>query len=105
MGGEFLRYRFPDKLLLDVKYNIAHLEMFAIIAALKVWKHKLTGFRFCNACYNMACVELINRGQAHEVKMQQCLREVAYIAATNDFLIKAEYIRSCDNTMPDILSR
>ena len=26
-GGEFLRYRFPDKLLLDVKYNIAHLEM------------------------------------------------------------------------------
>ena len=37
--------------------------------------------------------------------MQNCLREIAWIAATHDFQIHHKYINTKSNKLPDLLSR
>ena len=102
---EFFKIRFPHSLLSLVRWGISHLEMHTLILALKVWPHKVGGKKFIVACDNEACVHLINRGRAKDKLMQSALRELASVAAQHDFWIRAEYINTKSNVLPDLLSR
>ena len=104
-SDEYFRIRYPAWLLNNVRYNIAHLEMYAIIVALKLWSHKFTGCKFIILCDNQACVNLINKGRARDRILQDCMREVVYLASMHDYWIRAEYIESKSNELPDLLSR
>ena len=104
-GQEYFRHRFPDSILHKTEGNIVCLEMFAIIVALRKWAYKFRGKRFTIACNNQACVQLINHGRTKNEVLQSCLREVAYITATEEILLHAHYIESGENWVPDYLSR
>ena len=102
--GKYFRIRWPK--WVEIKsLGIAHLEMLALIVGLKLWSHKFSGNKFSIACDNQACVELINKGRAVDEFLQDCLREVAYLASIHDFWIRAVYIDTKRNIGPDKLSR
>ena len=61
--GQYYRAQFPRWLQHKAGRNIALLEMYAIIPALRVWSGQLKGIHFKISCDNMACVQLINCGK------------------------------------------
>ena len=101
-GEEYIRGRFPQHLQ---GTNIAILEIWAVMVALKVWAHKLKGKYFWILVDNEAVAVILNTGRSREQELQNTLREIAYIAATNQFVIKARHILGVDNRIPDWLSR
>ena len=53
----------------------------------------------------MVSVRVLNPGASRNLFMQSCLREICFIAALNNFDIKAKHIKSTCNRLPDLLSR
>ena len=102
-GQQYFRGKFPkdwhDK-------NIAELEMRAVIVALKIWaQSKLQGQYFWIHVDNQAVATVINTGAARDPVLQEALREIAMLAAKNEFIIKAKHISGISNRIPDWLSR
>ena len=85
--------------------NIAQLELLAVLIALKTWGQKLRGMYFWVHVDNEAVANILNTGASRNETLQKLLREVALIAATHDFVIKARHIKGVDNRLPDWLSR
>ena len=101
-GREYFRGKFPSHYQ---KRNIAELEMRAVIVALKIWAKKLQGQYFWVHVDNEAVATVINSGAARDPNLQDGLREIAMIAAHNQFIIKAKHISGESNRIPDWLSR
>ena len=101
-GKQYIRGKFPQQWR---SANIAHLEMRAVLAALNVWKDTLQGQYFWIHVDNEAVAHVINSGAARDEFLQDALREIAFIAAEHQFMIKAKHIRGLDNRIPDWLSR
>ena len=56
-------------------------------------------------CDNLAVSIIINTGKSRCETLQMCLRELAYIAAVNQFEIRAVHLESSENRIADHLSR
>ena len=80
-------------------------ELGTIMLALKIWGPKFTSQNIKIRCDNIASVNCLNSGKLSVSFMQQCLREIAYIAAKHDFQIHVKYIASKANKIPELLSR
>ena len=101
-GQQYFKGRFP----LDWhSKNIAELEMWAVLVALKIWAPKLRGQYFRIQVDNEAVATVINSGAARNPALQDGLREIAMLAARHEFIIKAEHITGISNRIPDWLSR
>ena len=85
--------------------KIHNLEMLALICCCKLWGTEWSGKRLVAQCDNQCTVLAINTGRTKDVFMQACLRELFYWTSMYSFEIKCEYIKSQDNTLPDLLSR
>ena len=81
--------------------HINALELLTIVVALKVWGIKLRGKKVLMYCDNMSSVNLINRGVSRDNFHQDCLREICFTAAVNNFSIKAQHTRGSDNRVAD----
>ena len=101
-GQEFFKGTFPEHLK---GKNIATLEMWAVYIALQTWKHKFTGRYFWIHVDNEAVATVLNTGRSRCTELQYLLRQIAYIAASNQFIIKAKHIMGVTNRVPDWLSR
>ena len=99
---EYFRGRFPKELQ---SKNIAILEMWAVMVALKIWAPQLRGKYFWIHMDNEAVASVLNTGRAREQELQNALREIALIAVENQFVLKARHIAGVDNRIPDWLSR
>ena len=73
--------------------------------AVKLWKQELAGKVVRISTDNIWAMETINKGSMHDNFMLKCLIELAWVAAQHQILIKASFIASKDNTLPDLLSR
>ena len=101
-GQEYFKGRFPEELK---GKNIATLELWAVYVALQQWKGKFRGQYFWIHVDNEAVATVLNTGASRNTELQDLLREIAYIAATNEFIIKAKHISGVSNRVPDWLSR
>ena len=101
-GEEYFRGRFPEEYQ---DMNIAVLELKAVMVALKHWGRKLTGKYFWVHVDNQAVATILNTGSSRDHILQDTLREIALIAATHQFVIKAKHISGVSNRIPDWLSR
>ena len=101
-GHEYFKGQFPKNLQ---GKNIALLEILAVLAAVRLWKHKLRGKFFWIHVDNEAVSTILNTGASKNEKLQEVLREIAYIAAQEQFVIKAKHIEGVTNRVPDWLSR
>ena len=103
-NGEFFHREFPEFIsALDLHINA--LELLSVVVCLKVWSNKLHHKRIKVFCDNIVSVQVINTGKTRDIFMQSCLRELCFIAAVNEFEVRAVHVRSCDNRIPDFLSR
>ena len=101
-GDEYFRGRLPmDK----HGTNIAILEIWAVMVALKLWANKLRGKYFWIHVDNEVVASVLNSGASQNPQLQDTLREIALISAESQFVIKARHIPGVDNRIPDWLSR
>ena len=104
-GHHYTRAKFPQHILDNKHFNIAHLELIAVIATLRTWTGKLHGTRFLMLCDNLAVVQVVNTGYTKNEHLAQLMRELTFTCATNDMEIVLEHVKSEENRVPDYLSR
>lgn len=101
---EYVHCRFPDSVLRQTD-NIVERELLMVMISLKLWGKWLHSCKFIFRCDNMAAVSCINSGRSRDSYIQSCLREICFLAAVTGFKIKADFIPSLENRIPDVLSR
>ena len=84
-GQEYFRRKF---LIGERGRNIAILEIWAVMVALKIWADKLKGKCFWIHVDNEAVASVLNTGSSREPELQNTLRETALIAARNQFIMR-----------------
>ena len=107
-GGMMQDSYFHEKLppiIQEMKHHINALELLTIVVALKLWGSKLMGKKLLILCDNMSSCRLIKRGFPRDEFHQTCLREICYTAALNEFIVRAQHIRTKENRVADISSR
>ena len=103
-SGKFFHSIFPESFKAK-KYSITILEMFAIIICLKLWGEHFKGKRIQMFCDNQAVCTVVNQGKSKCEVLQDCLREIAFLAAKNEFQIRLVHLDSASNRLADHLSR
>ena len=86
LGGtclhEYFHLKIPPQY---IGYNIAYLEVLAVIVAIKLWGDKLFGSKVVVNCDNLAVVQVLNNGRSRDLFLQAAMREVAFLAARFEF--------------------
>ena len=54
---------------------------------------------------NIVTVSVVNSGRSHNIYLQACLREIAFIMCLNESEIHTVHIAGQSNRIPDFLSR
>lgn len=100
----FFHVEFPDAIV-NEQLHINALEMLTVVVCLKLWGTKLRGKRIIIKCDNQVTVTVINTGRSRNQFLQSCLREICFVAAINEFELRAVHIAGVDNRLADMLSR
>ena len=103
--GKFFYSNFPPWLKKVKGISINELETMAVIIALKLWRQKIRNKHLLMHSDKQATVEIINTGKAKNKFAQECLREVCYITAKCNAVVKMVYKPGVDNRISDFLSR
>ena len=103
--GEYFKTNFPEWLTNLNNVHINELEMMALIIGLKVWCSKFQNSNALVYCDNNVTVEVVNRGKAHNRFSQACLREICYITAKANAVIKVVHLEGSLNRICNSLSR
>ena len=101
---EFFHVKFPE----FVKHkatNIAQLELFTVMLAIKMWASDLEGKVVRFYTDNANAMYTINKGHTRDGVMLECIRQITWFTAKHQVLLWAVFIRSKDNILPDALSR
>ena len=102
--NQYFRCRFPQWIL-DLPVNIAHLELWAVVIALKMWGHEMMGKIVKVKTDNEAVSIIINTGRSKDILLQKLLRELVWWMSKFQVRIKSVYLPGKFNRLPDILSR
>lgn len=102
--GAFFHSKFPAEYI-SKSFHITALEVIAIIICLKLWGSYFKGKRIIVFCDNMAACQIINTGNSKCHILQECLREICFLAAVYEFEIKSVHLESESNRIADHLSR
>ena len=103
--GEYFHAKFPKDIIKNYSVRINELESLALVVALKIWSHKYTNKSFLMYCDNQTTVDVVNSGRAKNEFAQACLREIAYLTARNNSIVRVVHIMGKNNRIPDSLSR
>ena len=85
--------------------DISKKEMLTVMAAIKHWFAELANLKVKVFMDNQACIALLNYGITKSPFLASCLREISFFLAKYNIEIRAEYIPSKDNFLPDLCSR
>jgi hypothetical protein len=102
--GRYFHLSFPLSVSVQT-LHITQLEMLTVVVATKMWCRHWKGKRIRVYCDNYASVLVINSGKTRDLYLQSCLREHCFVAAVNEFEIRAVHIAGVDNRLCDLLSR
>lgn len=103
-NGFYFHTQFPAEIL-EKHFHISVLEMLAVIIALKLWGARFKGLRIVIYCDNKSVCDIISSGKSRSEPLQDCLREICYLASIHEFEIKAQHLTSEQNRISDLLSR
>ena len=103
-GNEYFYADFPEQTREEAKH-ISALEMLTIVAAVKNWGERLTRAKVLVFCDNDATIQVINSGKTRDGFMQKCLRELCYITAKYQCVVRVVHLPGAQNRLPDLLSR
>ena len=97
--------QFPSFILDNNNIHINELETLAIIIGLKLWKNKIRDKNVLVHCDNKTTVDIVNTGRASNEFAQSCLREICFITANVNAVVKVRFKPGVQNTEADFLSR
>ena len=103
-GSEYFRSEFPAEIT-QTALHISALEMLAVVVAVKIWGSQLGRAKVRVYCDNDATVQVINSGKSRDAFMQRCLREICYLTAKAQCVVRAVHLPGVQNRLPDLLSR
>jgi hypothetical protein len=103
-NGNYFHSDFPTDIL-KRQLHIGALEMLSLLVCLKLWGKAFCRSRIVILCDNTSVCIAVNTGKTKCPFLQECLREICFIAAVNEFEIKAEHIKTGNNRIADHLSR
>ena len=103
-GKQMCHFKFPANILWETDH-ISQRELYTIVIAVKISKQELQGKMIRFSTDNEASMFAINKGCTSDKFMLKCLRELAWVCAKNQILMKAVYIPTKQNILPDALSR
>ena len=103
-GKQFVHFKFLQYVL-DRTYHIAQRELLTIVVALKLWKNNFKGKVLRISTDSQLSMTAINTGYTRDQFMSHCIREMAWVCAEHQILLKAVYISLKANKLPDLLSR
>ena len=86
--GQAFYAEFSKWLTVRGDVSINELELIMFIVALKVWKSRISNRNILAFCDNEVSVEVVNAGHAKNRFLQACLREICYITACCNAVIK-----------------
>jgi hypothetical protein len=102
--GNYFHAKFPKTALFS-KLHIGALEFITLVICLKLWGAHFKHKRLVVNCDNLSVCIAVNQGKTKSQFYQSCLREICFLAATNEFEVRAEYFPSAENRISDHLSR
>ena len=102
--GNLFHTVFPE-FILDAKLHINWLELLSIIVCLKMWARYIRGKIIRIMCDNKTSVTVINTGKSRNSFLQNCLKELCFIAAIHEFEVCAVHLAGSENRIADFLSR
>lgn len=85
--------------------NIAVRELYPILVLTKMFGHLWKNHSIVFHCDNQAIVAVINKQSAKDPYIMRLLRPLILQLMLNNITFHSVYIKSCDNTLADILSR
>ena len=103
-GKEYFHFKFPGWILEETD-NIAQREIYTIVVAIKLWGSRLAGKVVRFKTDNMISKFAINNGRSKDSFILMCLREITWILAKYEILLRCTYVNTKLNTVPDSLSR
>ena len=92
--GEAFYCRFPQWLISREDVHINELELITFIVALKIWRDKIQDQNVLAYCDNAVSVEVVNTGKAKNRFTQACLREICFITAKHNAVLKLVHLSS-----------
>ena len=101
---KYIRSEWPEEIK-QLDLHISARELFTIVITVKVWGKELSGLCMVIACDNEPASIAINSGKSEDNFMQQCLRELWFIAAVHEFEIRVSHIPGREDFVADWLSR
>ena len=103
--GEFFHAKIPENISANGNVSINELEALAVMIGLKLWGYKANAKKCLIQCDSNVTVLAINSGRSHNPFMQQILREICFLAAINDMVVRAIFVPGNQNRLSDLLSR
>ena len=97
--------KFPKWIVENRNISINEKEMIAVLIAVRKWGNHNENLNILAYCDNQATCKIINRGAANNLFTQQCLRELCFIFAKHNAVIKMVYLNTKQNRISDLLSR
>ena len=101
---QYFHVKFPQEIIKEID-NIAQLELYTIVLAIKLWDNNLKGKVVQISTDNQISMFAINTGCTRDHFMLKCLCEIAWTCAKFQMLLRASYITSRQNKIPDALSQ
>lgn len=102
--GHYFHTLFPTAIM-EKCLHINALELVTVMVALTLWAPRFRGRRITLLCDNMVSVLVLNKGTTRDHFQADCLREIAFLAATNEFSVRARHLPGRENRIADLLSR
>ena len=101
---QFFHSEFPSEIIVQFP-SIHHLEALAILVACRLWGCNWKGLRIIVQCDNKAVVSTLNSSRVQDHRLAVCLRAIWFVAASQEFELRATHLSSSDNRLADLLSR
>ena len=103
--GEYFHAEFPDWILRNTDVHINELEALALVIGLKLWIDRISNANILIYCDNKVTVDIVNTGRASNKFTQKCLREICWLTASSNAVVKVVHLESAANRISDALSR
>ena len=96
---------FPEYIKKNKSIHINELELLAFVIAIKVFEDSLHNRNILAYCDNQVSVEVVNSGAASNEFSQHCLREICFVMAKCNSMLRLVHLSGESNRICDSLSR
>ena len=104
-NGKAFKAKIPEWLQKKENVHINELELLTVIIAIRKWATEISNKNLLAFCDNQTTIDIVNKGAATNKFAQACLREMCFLLAKNNTVLKMVFINGKDNIFSDCLSR